>query len=104
MQVAASVTPRRHDADPTVLDERREPNARRSAAGLGGDVGGTDQIPMPLQCTMRTVELAALRLGDPMAAGRASGGRATLIHQPHGDACPLGFVLEGLEQVGAAPL
>jgi hypothetical protein len=31
----------------TVLDTRRHPDACGSAAGLGGDVGGTDQIPMP---------------------------------------------------------
>jgi hypothetical protein len=40
--VAASVTPCRHDAGATVLDERRHVHAQLSAASLGGDVGGTD--------------------------------------------------------------
>jgi hypothetical protein len=41
MQVAAAVTSRRHHAGATVLDQHRHPDACGSAAGLGGDVGGT---------------------------------------------------------------
>jgi hypothetical protein len=41
VEVAASVTPSRHDAGPTMLDEHRHVGARVSAAGLGGDVVGT---------------------------------------------------------------
>jgi len=52
MQVAASVTPCRHNAGPTVLDERREPDARESATGLGGDVLGAHEIPVPLEPTV----------------------------------------------------
>jgi hypothetical protein len=50
VQVTASVTPRRHDAGATVLDERRHARARASAAGPGGDVGGTHKIAVPLRC------------------------------------------------------
>jgi hypothetical protein len=55
--VAAPVTPCRH-AGATVLDKRRQANACRSAAGLGGDVGSTDQIPVPLKPTAETAEPA----------------------------------------------
>jgi hypothetical protein len=47
VEMAASVTPCRHDAGATVLDKRQYPNACGSAANLGGDIGGTHQIPMP---------------------------------------------------------
>jgi hypothetical protein len=47
VKVAASVTPRRHHAGPTVLDTRQEPDACGSAASLGGDVVGTDEVSMP---------------------------------------------------------
>jgi hypothetical protein len=42
------VTPIRHDAGSTVLDERGTSRARIPAA-QGGDVGGADQISMPLK-------------------------------------------------------
>jgi hypothetical protein len=103
MQVAASVTPCQHDAGPTVLDERREANARGSAAGLGGDVAGTDQIPVPFEAAERTAKLSAPGLRYPPPAGRACGGAATLIHQPNDNACLLGLVPQRLHQVSAAP-
>jgi hypothetical protein len=96
VEVAASVTPCRHDASPTVLDERRQIHARLSAAGLGGDVAGTHQIPVPLELAVRTAELAASWLGDAPAAGRAGRGSAALIYQPHHYARPLGLVPQGL--------
>jgi hypothetical protein len=103
VEVAASVTPCRHDASPPVLDEHRQAGARGSAAGLGGDVVGTDQIPVPLQSTVRAAKLSALGRGDAPPAGRAGGGAAALIHQPHRDPGLLGLVLQGLQQVSAAP-
>jgi hypothetical protein len=103
MEVAASVTPCRHDAGPTVLDEHRQVGARGSAASLGGDVGGTDQIPVPLEPAVRAAEPAARGLGNPPVAGGAGGGGAPLIHQPHPDTRPLGLVAQGLHQVGTAP-
>jgi hypothetical protein len=89
---------------PTVLDKRRQPGACGSAASLGGDVGGTNQVPVPLERAVRTGESAAVRLGDPPVADRAGGRGAALIHQPHYDACLLGLVPQGLHKVGAAPL
>jgi hypothetical protein len=80
------------------------PDAGGSAAGPGGDVGGTNQIPVPLEIAVWTTESATLRFRDPPLAGRAGRGGAPLVHQPHDDACRLGLVVEGLEQVGAAPL
>jgi hypothetical protein len=103
VEVAAAVTPCRHDTGPTVLDEHSQTRARRSAASLGGDVVGTHQIPVPLEPAVRTAEPTALGLGDPPSAGRAGGGSSTLVHQPHQDSCPLGLVPQCLEQVGAAP-
>jgi hypothetical protein len=41
VQVAATVTPCRRNADATVLDEHGHSCARGSAARLGGDVEGT---------------------------------------------------------------
>ena len=104
IQVAASVTPCRHHAGPTVLDKRRQPNACGSAASLGGDVAGTDQIPMPRQPTMAALEPATRGLGDALAAGGAGGGGAPLIHQPHHHPRQFGLVAQCLQQVGAAPL
>jgi hypothetical protein len=49
MEVATSITPRRHRAGPTVLNERRQRRARLSATDPGGDVGGTHQITVPLK-------------------------------------------------------
>jgi hypothetical protein len=46
MKVAASITPCRHDAGPTVLDERRQASARVPATN-GGDVVGTDRSRCP---------------------------------------------------------
>jgi len=103
MEVAAAVTPCRHDAGPTVLDEPRQRHARGSAASLGGDVVGTDQIPVPLEDAGWTAKLAAAGLWDPPPAGGAGGGGAPFIHQPHHDACLFGLVSQGLHKVGAAP-
>jgi hypothetical protein len=104
VEVAASVTPCRHDTGPTVLDKRRQPDACGSAANLGSDVVGTDQITVPGELAVVAVELAAAGLGDPLLAGGAGGGGAPLVHQPHHDPGLLGLVAQGLEQVGTAPL
>jgi hypothetical protein len=103
VEVAASVTPCRHPAGPTVLDEHRHARARGSAASLGGDVVGADQVPVPLEPAMRAAKLAALGFGDPLVAGWAGGGGAPFVHQPHHDACLFGLVAQGLHKVGAAP-
>jgi len=104
VKMTASVTPCRHPTGATVLDEHRHAHARGSAAGLGGDVGGTDQLPVPLEPAAGTAEPAARGLGDPPVAGGAGGGGATLIYQPHHHSGLFGLVAQGLEQVGAAPL
>jgi hypothetical protein len=101
--VAAPVTPCRHHADPTVLDEYGRIRARASAM-LDGDVLGTNQIPVPLELAVGAAELAAFGLGHTLPAGRAGGGAATLIHEPHLDAGLLGLVAQRLRKVGAAPL
>jgi len=59
VQVPTSVTPFRHDAGPTVLDERGWYRARGSAANLGGDIVGADEIAMPLKPAVRTAEPAS---------------------------------------------
>jgi hypothetical protein len=46
VQVTTPITPIRHDAGSTVLDERWITSALDPAA-QGGDVGGTDQISVP---------------------------------------------------------
>jgi hypothetical protein len=94
MQMAASITPCRHPTGPTVLDEHRQTRARESAASFGGDVAGTHQIPVPLKPAVRTVKLAAIRLGDPSIAGRAGRGGAALVHQPHHHPGLLGLVAQ----------
>jgi hypothetical protein len=53
VQVPTPVTSCRHDAGPTVLDERGQDRARGSAADLGGDVVGPDEISMPLKPAVR---------------------------------------------------
>jgi hypothetical protein len=103
VEVAASVTPCRHPAGPTVLDEHRHAGARGSAAGLGGDVVGADQVPVPLEPAMRAAKLAALGFGDPPVAGGAGRGGASFVHQPNHDPCLFGLVTQGLHKVGAAP-
>jgi hypothetical protein len=104
IQMAASVTPRRHDAGPTVLDERREANTHGSAASLGGDVLGAHKISVPLERAMRAAEPAALEFGNPLPAGPADGGSTALVDQPHYDPSLLGLVAQRLQQMGAAPL
>jgi hypothetical protein len=61
--VAAVVTPCRHDAGATVLDKRWQSSACGSAAGLGGDVGGTNQITVPMKIAEGAAESAAVWLG-----------------------------------------
>jgi hypothetical protein len=103
MQVAATVTPCRHNADSTVLDMRRQ-RCAASAAYLGGDVGCTHEIPMRLVFAMRAAKLSRAWLGDPAPACHAGGGGASLVHQPHLDAGDLRLVAQGLQQMRAAPL
>jgi hypothetical protein len=96
VQVAASVTPCRHLAGPTVLNEHGQVCARWSAAGLGGDVVGADQIPVPLKRAVWAAEPTALGFWNPSLAGGTGGGGATLVHQPHHDPGLLGLVPQGL--------
>jgi hypothetical protein len=92
MQMTAAVTSGRHHPDPTVLDQRGKRRAGMSAAELGGDVCGTDQVPMALESAVRTAEPAPAWLGDALAAGRAGRGRFPLLHQVHPDPGLLGLV------------
>jgi len=104
MQVAASVTPCRHNTGPTVLDERREPYARESATSLGGDVMGAHEIPVPLEPTVQAAEPAAVRLGNPPSAGGAGGRGSALVDQLHHDPGLLGLVAQRLQQMVTTPL
>jgi hypothetical protein len=103
LQVAASITPCRHDAGPTVLDEHRHVNARVSAAGLGGDVAGTHQVPVPFEAAVWAAKPSGSGFRDPPTTGWACGGTATLVHQSNLDAYPLGLVAQRLYEVSAAP-
>jgi hypothetical protein len=103
VEMAASVTPYRHAADATVLDEHWDARARESAACLGGDVEGTDQVAMPLDLAVWAREPAVLGFGDSPPAGRAGRRGSMLINQPHKDSLSLGLVAEDSQQVGAAP-
>jgi hypothetical protein len=58
VEVAAPITPCRHSASPTVLDERRHVHAHLSAAGLGGDVRGTYEITVPVELAVEAAEPA----------------------------------------------
>jgi hypothetical protein len=92
VQVPAAVTPCRHDTGPTVLDQRGQVRAGGSAAEGGGDVGGTDQIAMPVEAAVGAAEPAAGWLGSPLPADRAGGGGTALIHQADLDADPFRLV------------
>jgi hypothetical protein len=83
VEVATPITPCRHRAGPTVLDERRQIRARNSAADLGGDVGGTHQIAVPVELAMGAAEPAPRWLRNPALAGWAGGRGALLVYQPH---------------------
>ena len=102
--VTAAVTSCRHDTGPAVLDGHTLSWARGSAAVSGGDVGGTDQVPVPGEVAVWTAEAAARWFGDPPPAGRAGGGCAAFVHHPHDEPSLFGLVPEGLHEVGAAPL
>jgi hypothetical protein len=102
--MAASVTPYRHAADATVLDEHGKACARGSATRLGGDVEGSDQIAVPLKLAVPAREPAVLGLGDSPPARRAGRRGSMLINQPNNDSLSLGLVAEGSQQVGATPL
>ena len=104
IKVAAAVTSCRHDTGPAVLDARRERRAVGCAAVVGGDVSGTDQIPVPFELAVRTSEAASGWFGDLPPTGWAGGRGAALVHHANLDAGPFGRVPEGLHQVGTAPL
>jgi hypothetical protein len=61
MQVAAAVTPGRHNTGPAVLDKHGETRACNSAASLGDDVGSTDEIAVPVEAAVLTAESAGPR-------------------------------------------
>jgi hypothetical protein len=104
VQVTAAVTSCRHDAGSAVLDQRGESRADGSAAKGGGDVGGTDQVAVPMEAAGQAAESAARWFGDPPPAGWAGGRGAALVHQANLDAGLFGLVAQHLDQVGAAPL
>jgi hypothetical protein len=90
--LAASVTPCRHDAGPTVLDEHGQDRTRGSATMLGGDVVGTYEIAVSLELAVRTEESAAIGLWDALSTGGAGRTGAALIHQSHDNAGSFGLV------------
>ena len=92
VEVTASVTPCRHNAGPTVLNEHRKACTRGPATVLGGDVVGTYEIAVPLELAVRTEEPAAIGIGDALSTGRAGGTGTALVHQPYVDADLLGLV------------
>lgn len=103
MQVAATVTPCRHDADSTVLCLRRQRRADPSA-GFDGDVGCTYKIPVRLELAVWTAEPSGSWLRDPTPAGKTRRRGASLVHEPHLDSGELCLVAQGLHQMGAVPL
>lgn len=103
-KVAATVTPCRHNADPTVLDMRRQYCAASAATCYGGDVGCSHEISMRLILAMGAAKPSGTWLGDPTPACDARGRGASLVHEPHLDAGDFRLVAEGLHQMRAAPL
>jgi len=104
VQVAASVTPCRHDTGSTVLDERWHVRVRASAADFGGDVLGTDQVSMTLQLAVRAAEPPPFGLRSPLSAGRTCRGGAMFIDNSNLDPSSFGLVAQRLQQMDAAPL
>jgi hypothetical protein len=104
MEVAAPITPCRHRAGSTVLDERGQVRARVSAATLGGDVGGTHQVSVPREPAMGADEPAPRGLGNPPPACWAGRRGASLVYKSHDDARLHSLVTERPCQMGAPPL
>jgi hypothetical protein len=75
-----------------------------AAAVAGGDVGGRDQVAVPVVPAVRAAEVAPRGLGDPAGAGGAGGGGAPLVDQPDGDRGGLGLVGQGTDEVAEAPV
>jgi hypothetical protein len=75
-----------------------------AAAVAGGDVGGRDQVAVPVVPAVRAAEVAPSGLGYPAGAGGAGGGGAPLVHQPDGDRGGLGLILQGADEVPEAPV
>jgi hypothetical protein len=74
------------------------------AAVAGGDVGGRDQVAVPVVPAVRAAEVAPSGLGDPAGAGGAGGGGAPLVDQPDGDPGGLGFIPQGADEVPDPPV
>src|SRR5438309_5611995 len=99
--MAAPVTPCGDSPHPAVLDPWAPTD--HPAAG-GGDVGGTDEVPVAAEPAERTAKDPPPRPGDPPAAAQAGRGGPPLVHLHHNDDRHLRLVLEGPDQMGASPV
>src|SRR5207302_10977947 len=100
-EVTAPVTPCRRFSGPTVRDAC---GCTRGSAAPGGDVPGTDQIPVSRVPAVRAAKTASLRLGDTLVALRACRRRPPLVHEHDLDARKLRLVRQAPQQVGAPPV
>jgi hypothetical protein len=75
-----------------------------AAAVAGGDVGGRDQVAVPVVPAVRAAEVAPSGPGDPAGAGGAGGGGAPLVNQLDGDPGGLGLIGQGADEVPDPPV
>src|SRR5438309_5445988 len=99
--MAAPVTPCGDSPHPAVLDPWAPTD--HPAAG-GGDVGGTDEVPVAAEPAERTAKDPPPRPGDPPAATQAGRGGPPLVDLHHNDARHLRLVLESPDEMGAPPV
>jgi hypothetical protein len=109
MGAAARVTSRRGHTrqvvpGAAVRDASRNNSWRDPAADTGGDVSRRDKVAVAAELTVRAGEHPPGRPGHPLAAGRAGGRGASLIHQRDGDPGLPGLVCQDLDQVADAPV
>src|SRR5882757_6652301 len=87
-EVTAPVTPCWRSPSPTVRDAC---GRTRGPAAPGGDVSGTDEIPVAPMPALRAGKRASPGLGGRLVALRAGGRRPPLVHEDHGDPRQLGL-------------
>src|SRR6266566_9507272 len=100
MAMAAPVTPCGDLPHPTVLDPWI---ATDHPAARGGDVGGPHDVAVATEPAERTAEDPPTGLGDPLPAQGAGRGGSPLVHLHDLDARHLRLVLQGPDEMGAAP-
>ncbi len=100
-EVTAPVTPCRCSPGPTVRDAC---GCTRGSAAPGGDVSGTDEVPVAPLPAVRAGEGASPRLGDTLVAFRAGGRRPPLVHEHDLDPRQLRLVRQAGEQMRAPPV